>query len=944
MMSVIVFIALLLFTGCGGEEGTPPPATSVSAELIYGPTEGITYLCSSGFTSHTDQSGSFSCDIGNNVSFYLGAVAVATVDVQAGIITPYTLFPDNSNAPYNFVRLLQAMDSDGNTSYGPIVIDPNMLALIPQNIDFASPAFETQIEAALGVSLISISEAETNLNNAILAAGGTIPAGYNTPIANAGIDQTLNSIQISLDGSASYDPDGDSLTYSWSILSKPNGSLISLINPTTSTPGFTADSEGVYSFELIVHDTFGTSAPDTVSITVSNANFPPLANAGIDQNIPTGSDVTLNASSSFDVNGDTLSYSWSVISKPVGSAMSLSGTALVNPVFTADTDGIYILQLIVNDGVYSSLPDLVSVIASTGNSAPVANAGIDLNLPTASVVILDGSASSDADGDSLSYQWSLISAPSGATALLSNLSAVNPYFTAYLDGDYVFGLIVNDGTADSLSDTVTVHTSTANIAPVADAGVDQNLPTSSLVTLDGSGSHDTDGDVLTYNWSVISKPAGSTASLSSTTLVNPTFTADMDGTYILQLIVNDGSLNSLANSVIVTASTANSVPVARAGADAQTYTNIALGLDASASTDGDGDPLSYTWTILSKPAGSTTAALSNPTLVNPDFTPDVSGSYVLQLVVNDGTVSSLADTITVTAIDTQAIKITGQTTSYISFDDGYYQKGAATGYVLASDIVSDSVTGLMWQDDNPTLYDPISGNSAETYCAALSLSGYADWRLPTVYELLTLADRSKSSPAIDATLFRTIGDPGNTYQFWSSTMKSSTERRVVNFTYGDESAVSSTSSYPIRCVRGSSVSSLIQRDDANGIVIDYQSRLVWQDDSNPSKKTWTDAITYCENLSLAGASDWRLPNINELLSVVDFQNSNAVYINVFNYNPDNAWSSTTNPSDSSKAFSVANTTTLFFLSDKPKVSSNESKATSILFPTTKNPKCVRDLP
>ena len=111
-------------------------------------------------------------------------------------------------------------------------------------------------------------------------------------------------------------------------------------------------------------------------------------------------------------------------------------------------------------------------------------------------------------------------------------------------------LIVNDGTINSSPDTVTI--STINVAPVANAGNDQTVPEESTVTLDGTGSSDADGDALTYSWAFTTKPAESTAILSGTTTANPTFTADEEGTYVVSLIVNDGTVNSSPDTVIVT--------------------------------------------------------------------------------------------------------------------------------------------------------------------------------------------------------------------------------------------------------------------------------------------------------------------------------------------------------------------------------------------------------
>jgi len=92
-----------------------------------------------------------------------------------------------------------------------------------------------------------------------------------------------------------------------------------------------------------------------------------------------------------------------------------------------------------------------------------------------------------------------------------------------------------------------------NIPPVANAGSIQNVTTGTLVTLDGSASSDANSDPLIYSWTLTSKPAGSTATLTGAATVAPTFTADVAGTYIASLVVSDGAMNSAPATVSIVA-------------------------------------------------------------------------------------------------------------------------------------------------------------------------------------------------------------------------------------------------------------------------------------------------------------------------------------------------------------------------------------------------------
>jgi hypothetical protein len=385
------------------------------------------------------------------------------------------------------------------------------------------------------------------------------------------------------------------------------------------------------------------------------ANVAPIANAGPDQSgISPGATVTLDGSGSSDADGDPLTYAWTLTTVPAGSAAALSDATAVGPTFDADLAGSYVAELVVNDGTVNSAPDTVTIVveaAPPANTAPIADAGPDQSgISPGATVTLDGSGSSDADGDPLTYAWTLTSVPAGSTAVLSDATVVGPTFDADLVGSYVAQLVVNDGTVDSAPDTVTIVVEAAppaNQAPTADAGPDQpGIAEGATVTLDGSGSSDPDGDPLTYAWTLTTVPAGSAAVLGDATAVGPTFVADVVGTYVAELVVNDGTVDSAPDTVTITVDA--STPTANAGPDQY---GIAEGdtvtLDGAASSDPNGDPLTYAWTLTSVPTGSA-AALSDATVVGPTFVADLKGSYVAQLVVNDGTVDSAPDEVTVT--------------------------------------------------------------------------------------------------------------------------------------------------------------------------------------------------------------------------------------------------------------------------------------------------------
>ena len=397
-------------------------------------------------------------------------------------------------------------------------------------------------------------------------------------------------------------------------------------------------------------------------------NAAPTAQAGSNQNVVAGNPVTLDGSTSSDADQDQLTYQWTLITKPVGSSATLAAATSAKPSFTADIAGAYVVTLVVNDGQASSTSSSVTITASSANAAPVAHAGAAQTVVAGSTVTLDGSASSDANNDTLTYSWTLATRPEGSTATLALSNAVRPTFQADVPGSYAATLVVNDGQLSSAATTVSITANAGNAMPVAHAGTAQNVKTGTTVTLDGSASSDANGDALTYKWTFAAVPEGSSATLNSTTSSKPSFIADVAGTYVATLTVNDGRLDSVPTNVAVTASVANAAPVANAGTPQTVVVGSILTLDGSASADANNDALTYQWTLTTKPVGSG-AVLNTPTIAKPSFTADVAGDYVATLIVSDGKVNSSAATVTLKATPLKSVSLLSVPDSFFGGED-----------------------------------------------------------------------------------------------------------------------------------------------------------------------------------------------------------------------------------------------------------------------------------
>ena len=471
------------------------------------------------------------------------------------------------------------------------------------------------------------------------------PPVVKAKLADASPDAATLNGEVTDDGL----PSGKPLTIQWKKVSGPGTVTFTNANSPTTKASFS--KAGPYVLRLSASDS-EFMASDDVPIDVAPVNTPPVANAGPDQTASVGTAITLDATASSDVDGDALTYAWTIQSTPAGSGITLSDPSALHPVFVIDQPGSYVLRLVVRDAVSASQPD--TVVISTVNSAPVANAGPDQASFVTNTVTLNGGQSSDVDGDPLAFVWRLVSRPDASAAVLDNPAGVTPAFVVDKPGTYVAQLTVSDGTASSAPDTVTI--TTANSVPVSNAGPDQSTLVSQAVTLDGSGSTDVDGDPLTYAWSLVSVPAGSSASLSDPTAIAPAFVADRPGTYVAQLIVSEPNAVSTPDTVTIT--TLNSAPVANAGLDQTVVAGQVAFLGGEGSSDVDGDPLTFQWSFTSVPPGSA-AILMNPTGPTPSFIVDRTGTFVVQLIVNDGTTNSAPDTVMINTTNSAPVANAG---------------------------------------------------------------------------------------------------------------------------------------------------------------------------------------------------------------------------------------------------------------------------------------------
>ncbi|MBR0565092.1 DUF1566 domain-containing protein [Azoarcus sp. L1K30] len=210
--------------------------------------------------------------------------------------------------------------------------------------------------------------------------------------------------------------------------------------------------------------------------------------------------------------------------------------------------------------------------------------------------------------------------------------------------------------------------------------------------------------------------------------------------------------------------------------------------------------------------------------------------------------------------------------------------------------ISDLVTGLTWEKAHHDAR--LDYYAAESACRQLTIGGHNDWRLPDIKELFSLADfrgaqgrrgyiddifdfRAPGSEVLEGDRYAASHRPQMMGQTWSATKYTGTHfgrpgveaAFFFNFLDGHikQAPTKGNSKLFYRCVRGPRWGQNQFTDGGDGTVDDLASALTWQKRDDGVSRTWPEALAYCQRLDLAGKRDWRLPNVKELQSIVDYR-------------------------------------------------------------------------
>ena len=464
---------------------------------------------------------------------------------------------------------------------GPAVALNDATSQTPSFI--APPVSEAQGSVTLTFQLITNDSSGPGDAAALDSAPSTVDIqvkhANRAPVADAGQNRDVpEQTLVTLDGSGSYDPDTDPITYVWT---QTGGPAVVLDTTAPAHPTFSAPDVGpagdALTFALVVTDIAPPSSggnlsskPSSVTLSVKYVNRPPLTSAGAPQVADEGSVVTLNGSGS-DPDGNAFTYLWTQTGGP---AVTFSDATVAKPTFTApavDRFGATVTFALQTKDQFNAVSNLATTYVGINNinHVPVADAGVLQSVPEGSAVSLTG-AGLDHDTEEqplLTYAWVQTAGP---VVALTGADTTTPSFTAPLvtaGGDpnakvkLKFQLTVTDPNNASATASTCVSVTNVEHAPLANAGGIYLVNEAAIGTLDGSLSSDPDGDALTYAWV---QTAGVPVTLSNANTAYLSFTApfvNAAGTTLkFSLTVNDGFGGLSSDTATVSVKNINDPP------------------------------------------------------------------------------------------------------------------------------------------------------------------------------------------------------------------------------------------------------------------------------------------------------------------------------------------------------------------------------------------------
>ena len=331
-----------------------------------------------------------------------------------------------------------------------------------------------EIFASLTISLDNDGDGLTDGNDPDCASNLPPTANPNGPY-----NAVLGS-SITFDSSGSTDPDGTIVSYAWDFGDGNTG--------TGSSPAHTYQSDGTFTVELMVTDDSDATHSATTTATITPAPIAPNADAGGPYSSTVGTAISFDGTGSSDTDGTVVSFAWDFGDGGTAEGPTPSHSYSVDDVFTVT------LTVTDNDGLTDVDTATATINPAGGNTPPVASANGPYSGTEGADVLFSSSGSVDPDGNIVSYAWDFGD---------GNVSAQeNPSHIYAAAGTYTVTLTVTDDAGDTSSDatTATIVAVVVNTPPTADANGPYSAFVGDEITFDGSGSTDSDGAIVTYDW------------------------------------------------------------------------------------------------------------------------------------------------------------------------------------------------------------------------------------------------------------------------------------------------------------------------------------------------------------------------------------------------------------------------------------------------------------